>query len=129
MKLTTAIVIALSAFVAAQDFAFSCDHNKFEFRDGHNAKAKCGRTHGGSRTTTLDLDRCFINDNGALRRDDRGKYSKSCVKCQMNPNRPSWMWCQCKDKSKNWKESEINLNDYLANQDGKLCCGNSCGTE
>lgn len=30
----------------------------------------------------------------------------------MNPNRPTWMWCQCKNKSKEWQASEINLSKY-----------------
>ena len=71
MKITAAITMALAATVAAQDFAFHCDHGSLRFTEGHFLQVKCNKEHGGKKTTRLDLDKCFTNDNGALRRKNK----------------------------------------------------------
>lgn len=72
MKFTAVLTMALAATTAsAQGFAFFCDHDSLRFDDGHNLKLKCNTKHSSKKTTTLDLDKCFANDHGSLRRRDK----------------------------------------------------------
>lgn len=38
-----------------------------------------------------------------------GKYSNTCRKCQMDPAKPTRLWCQCKNKEKEWKSTSIDV--------------------
>lgn len=72
MKFSASIILALATSVAAQGFAYGCDFDSWKLKDGHVVTAKCNtETFLKTRTTTLDLDKCFVNDDGALRHRDR----------------------------------------------------------
>lgn len=72
MKFSASIILAMATSAAAQGFASGCDFDSWKLNDGHVVTAKCNtETFLKTRTTTLDLNKCFVNDDGALRRRDK----------------------------------------------------------
>lgn len=45
-----------------------------------------------------------------------GKYANTCRKCQMDPAKPTHLWCQCRNKEKEWKGTSIDLSKYIIPQ-------------
>lgn len=73
MKFSASIILALASSVAAQaGFASSCDFDSWNLKDGHVATVRCyTEPFFKTRTTTLDFNKCFVNDDGALREREK----------------------------------------------------------
>ncbi|KAK7430795.1 hypothetical protein QQZ08_002584 [Neonectria magnoliae] len=82
----------------------------------------------------IELRRCIGNNAGTLIGYDEGNYQNSCENCSLesvrdNDYRTCYLECTCYDTNKQPKESRLDLNNVLRNDNGRLECFGHRGTQ
>jgi hypothetical protein len=99
------------------NFAASCSGIALQ---GNVLSASCYDIAGQSAATTLDLDTCITNDNGALAWQANGGYAGSCSGCGLGG---TIMTCNCGEFTGDVGSTSIDINDHVSNCNGVLTCG------
>ncbi|SPO06385.1 uncharacterized protein DNG_09074 [Cephalotrichum gorgonifer] len=122
-------IIFFTAFIsmwAVTDAGFfdSCRDIKAEGGRGMIVSAICQQRVAASqeRYTELDLGKCIANHDGHAVAQQGGALDKSCDECRFNLG-TSIMTCFCKNSSGFFPRSEIDLDEFISNEDGFMCCG------
>lgn len=144
-----AIVISLTAPVAAQNFQHSCynyylDNGVADATNELYLEAFCSGgadEEGNERTrvcTRLKLDDCYKNVNGALKAWEDGEelsdsLSATCEIDSCAIMTDSWdgpvMTCQCRNDNGDFVDTTIDLNAEIGNEGGILQCGDQYGSQ
>ncbi|CAM1507151.1 Fc.00g067920.m01.CDS01 [Cosmosporella sp. VM-42] len=83
--------------------------------------------------STIDLRHCIGNNVGTLVGYDGGAYQNSCDNCTLDSVRHGedttcYLKCECYDMDEHKHRTELNLNDVLKDDDGRLVCFGHRGT-
>ncbi|KAF8609767.1 Cyanovirin-N [Ceratobasidium sp. AG-I] len=112
--------IGFSLFAAMSVSAgggFSASCSNFYMQGNNVLTATCGNGSGGSKTTSIDLNRCIANYGGNLACAANGGYGGSCSGCLIRTG--TYMICHC---GPNNGTPIIDLNSCVANYSGNLSC-------
>ncbi|KAG8748830.1 hypothetical protein FRC12_013763 [Ceratobasidium sp. 428] len=115
LGLTALFFLATSGVRAGGGFSASC--RNFYMETKTKLVASCGDGRGGSRDTSIDLNRCIANYGGNLACATNGGYGGSCSDCLIRTG--TYMRCHC---GPNNGTPTIDLNDCVANYGGNLAC-------
>jgi cytolysin (calcineurin-like family phosphatase) len=106
-----------TTLVPSGEFASSCTNLSLQ---GSSVLAATCQAGSGTQPTTLDLDSCITNTNGALMWGSAGNYSASCNSCSLSG---TLLTCQCNDVSAQAHSTTIDVNNDVTNCSGMLKCG------
>lgn len=85
---------------------------------GHFLNAECKTKKGAWTKSSLNISKCFTNDNGKLLAKNDA-YQKSCKGCKVEKDH---LKCECKTKKGKYVKASINMNSNISNIDGRLQC-------
>ncbi|EEP79841.1 predicted protein [Uncinocarpus reesii 1704] len=121
MKLSLLVLASLGSLASAS-FAKTCvDIHLFHWYLG--ARCRVGGEPG-TRQTSIDLNYCFMNDNGRIVPKSRGFFWNSCKGCTLRPG--AKLLCKCRQRNGKWMFNENDLT-YISNNYGRLQCGDQRG--
>ncbi|KAB5589445.1 hypothetical protein CTheo_7113 [Ceratobasidium theobromae] len=112
-----ASLVAVSGVQAANNFGTTC--NSITMTSNNVLRASCRKVNGSYSTSTLDLNRCVVNNSGNLGCQSNGNYAYSCNYCGLVGSGSTTMSCQC---SPGGHYTTLNLNNCVGNNDGSLTC-------
>ncbi len=92
---------------------------------GRILAANCASGSGSLVSTSLDLDACLTNSNGALGWETNGGFAGSCSSCALAGG--STLTCQCANVAAQNAATTLDLSTGINNCGGVLTCG-ACGT-
>ncbi|KAF8609768.1 Cyanovirin-N [Ceratobasidium sp. AG-I] len=98
---------------AGGGFSASCSNY---YVSGYTLTATCGNGSGGTKTTSIDLNRCIANYNGNLACAANGGFGGSCSGCGIRTG--AYMICGCRPSG----TPIIDLDSCVANYGGNLAC-------
>ncbi|KAH8885609.1 hypothetical protein GQ53DRAFT_828650 [Thozetella sp. PMI_491] len=95
---------------------------------GRNAlQCWCQTRHNGNTAkTTRSLDKCLGNNNGTVRMQDNGNFSRTCGDIYLESDSTLQALCMTSARSQN-KRSPIDLNSVISNDNGYLRCFDHVG--
>jgi hypothetical protein len=108
-----------TTLVPSGNFAASCTNIALAPQASNVLAATC-QTGTGTQATTLDLDSCITNSNGALMWGSGGNYAGSCSGCSLSGTSLS---CQCSDVNGTPHATTIDVNNQITNCSGMLKWG------
>ncbi|KAI3317848.1 Cyanovirin-N [Xylariaceae sp. AK1471] len=87
----------------------------------------CPSSAGRQICTILDLSYCLMNARGNLVATINGHFERSCKNCHLTGTNATVLTCSCQmfGKDAPWQDTEVDLEDIVANQDGFLSCWDS----
>jgi hypothetical protein len=107
-----------TTLVPSGNFAANCSNISLQ---GSNVLSASCPTGGGTQmSTTLDLDSCITNSNGALMWGSSGNYAGSCSGCSLSG---TLLTCQCSDMNGQAHSTTIDVNHQITNCSGALKWG------
>ena len=101
--------------MVSQNFKASC--SKIEFVAPKTLTSNCKNHQQVEAPTKIDLDSCFMNNNGKLAKG--GAFSKTCSNCTFSG---TTLTCKCLDTNKKTQLTTIDVNTVVNNNGGKLEC-------
>ncbi|QRV73814.1 CVNH domain protein [Ceratobasidium sp. AG-Ba] len=113
----TAVCGAILATPAIAGGGFSASCSGYGV-SGTTLTANCSDGKGGSRWSSIDLNRCIANYNGNLVCAANGGFGGSCSGCGIRTG--AYMICGCRGGSN--PTPIANLDDCVANYGGNLAC-------
>ncbi|KAH7033739.1 uncharacterized protein B0I36DRAFT_362372 [Microdochium trichocladiopsis] len=85
--------------------------------------AECRTLDGAWRSSKLNMNRCFVNDNGYLQFRQNGGYGGSCDVAGSYITADMWLGIRCKNVQGELMPSrEYSLNAFITNASGQLMC-------
>ncbi|KAJ7587548.1 Cyanovirin-N [Mycena floridula] len=81
--------------------------------------SKCGDGSGGTITTSIALNGCIANDNGALNARTGGGFTASCTGIHLSG---TTLFATCTAANGSTNDASIDLNQVLTNRNGFLTC-------
>jgi hypothetical protein len=105
-----------TTLVSSGNFAATCSNISLQ---GSNVLSASCQTGSGTMDTTLDLDSCINNNNGALGWGN-GNYAGSCSSCSLSG---TLLPCQCNDNNTQAHSTTIDVNHQITNCSGTLKWG------
>ncbi|KAF8074633.1 hypothetical protein FPV67DRAFT_1474298 [Lyophyllum atratum] len=85
-------------------------------------QATCRTTTGASKTTTINLDQCYGNDNGNMNCRSGGGFGGSCSVDNSLSTGNTILAVTCKNTSGGSVQSQVDVNTCVGNLDGTLAC-------
>ncbi|MDZ8227937.1 CVNH domain-containing protein [Nostoc sp. ChiVER01] len=83
----------------------------------YQMRADCVDKRGNRKKTSIDISDYIANYNGNLAWASLGKFNASCEQIEINGNE---LKAKCKDATGALKDTSINLDEKISNQDGVL---------
>ncbi|KAL4926710.1 CVNH domain-containing protein [Aspergillus undulatus] len=132
MHLTTTLLVALSGLIhltaASGGFTSNCIEH-YLYTDCAHLVARCPDNQGQIRSSKLDLNQCFKNNNGRLEPADHGDAfgyrcepkgtGPGCEECSVENGK---IKCWCKRKDGQVQLTVGDLNAVVSNNNGFLEC-------
>ncbi|KAI6123753.1 Cyanovirin-N [Pisolithus thermaeus] len=102
-------LVAAATLCTAGDFAASCFNYYLENTEFF---ATCRTDAGSDQSTSIDLNQCVSNNNGALQcSSSNGYYSDSCSSCGLSGTS---LDCQCRTDSGSTDSASVNLSTLFS---------------
>ncbi|KAK0632500.1 Cyanovirin-N [Immersiella caudata] len=120
IPLVVLVAAVLPPVSASSGFRASC-HTCNLYEDTR-LQLRCKTRGGDWIESELDLNNCFVYDNGQLKSaGDVAGYHSSCFNCQYDLLSGE-MYCLCAPDDLHFSDAEIDLNNYIGNNDGFAHC-------
>ncbi|KAB5589440.1 putative effector protein [Ceratobasidium theobromae] len=107
--------LALGGVQAAENFRATCKDIKL--KSNTVLQASCQKADGKYSSSSLDLNKCIVNNNWKLQCQANGNFGNSCRNCSYQDF--GALYCYC-DPGSNF--ASINLDTCIGNNNGQLFC-------
>ena len=91
---------------------------KFHAKQAQNLSG-CKNLKGATADFDLNLDTCFENRDGVLRKGVG--FAKTCTGCTME-TKTTILKCTCENAQGKKVAAQVDINSFITNSDGKLTC-------
>jgi hypothetical protein len=97
--------------------ADSCQSFKI---NGSVLEGSCKNAWGGWVNTSINVNPCIGNNNGALQRG-WSEFARTCILCQISGTSLN---CTCRRADNtSWASTNLAINDFVGNNNGNFQCG------
>ena len=104
--------------MTSQNFSASCTGTSF-IAASSTLKSGCKNLKGATADFDLNLDTCFENRDGVLRKGVG--FAKTCTGCIME-TKTTILKCTCENAQGKKVAAQVDINSFITNSDGKLTC-------